>query len=324
MRLWYQFGGGETSAATRFFLPAEMRFSHASMNEAELPSLNAVASFTAAAKYLSFREAAKSLFVSPGAVSRMVRQLENDTGVVLFRRTGRNLELTRQGEAYYREVSAALDRIMTATRSLRALDGGNVLSLAVLPTFALRILVPKLPGFQAAHPDLLVDMITRDGQSNVTGENIDVSVCIGNGSWPNAEATLICREEVGVYGARARFASGTIRDVGTLATHKLIVHSTRPDAWNFFFTSFAADVPDMHEYPRFEHNFMVIEAAAAGLGLALLPTFIAAGEVAAGRLVQVFPNTVVSPEAYYLVHKTGAGSQRKIRLFTNWLLENVC
>lgn len=289
-----------------------------------LPSLNAVRSFDAAARHLSFTLAARELCVTQGAVSRMVQTLESELGVVLFLRLGRNLALTPAGAAYHPHIQEALDRIAAATRSIKHMDGGGVLSISVLPTFAMRWLVPRLARFQQRHPDILIDITTNERLVNFSTEAMDIGVRYGLGQWPNTEATLFMHEDVAVFCAPSLLKRGPpLRGPADLAAHRLLQHSTRVGAWGRYFAACNLPPPDLSQSPGFEHFFMVIEATAAGMGVALLPPFFAADEVASGRLVRPYEKTFRNEQAYYIVHAPGAGRTRKIRLVKEWLLEEA-
>lgn len=289
--------------------------------ERRLPSLNAVRSFDAAARHLSFTLAARELCVTQGAVSRMVQALESELGVALFHRIGRNLELTTAGAAYHPHILEALDRIAAATRSVKRMDGGGVLCISVLPTFAMRWLVPRLPRFQQQHPDILVDITTSERLINLSAEPIDIGIRYGMGQWPNTEATLFMPEDVAVYCSPALLQRGPpLHAPADLIKHRLLLHTTRPDAWQRYFAACGLSPPDTSQSPGFEHFFMVIEAAAAGMGVALLPSFLARAELASGRLVRPYDQTLRNEQAYYIAHEPGAGRTRKIRLAKEWLL----
>lgn len=293
-------------------------------DQRRLPSLNAVRSFDAAARHLSFTLAARELCVTQGAVSRMVQALEAELGVALFLRTGRSLALTPAGAAYHPHILEALDRIAAATRSIKYMDGGGVLSISVLPTFAMRWLVPRLAGFQQRHPDILVDITTNERMVNFATEPVDIGVRYGLGQWPNTEATLFMREDVAVYCAPALLQRGPpLRAPADLAAHRLLQHSTRPAAWGRYFAACGLAPPDLSQSPGFEHFFMLIEATAAGMGVALLPQFFADAELASGRLVRPYDKTLRNEQAYYIVHAPGAGRTRKVRLAKEWLLEEA-
>lgn len=292
--------------------------------DARLPSLNAVRSFDAAARHLSFTLAARELCVTQGAVSRMVQALEAELGTALFLRMGRTLALTPAGAAYHPHIEEALARIAAATRSVRHMDGGGMLSISVLPTFAMRWLVPRLARFQQRHPDILVDITTNERLVNFSTDAIDLGVRYGLGHWSNTEATLFMREDVAVFCAPALLLRGPpLRGPADLAAHRLLQHSTRPGAWATYCAACGVAPPDLGLSPAFEHFFMLIEATAAGMGVALLPEFLAADAVAAGRLVRPFDRSVRNEKAYYIVHAQGAGPSRKIRLAKAWLLEEV-
>ncbi|WP_394779550.1 transcriptional regulator GcvA [Undibacterium sp.] len=293
------------------------------ISERRLPSLNAVRSFDAAARHLSFTLAARELCVTQGAVSRMVQALETELGVALLHRIGRTLKLTTAGAAYHPHILEALDRIAAASRSVRRMDGG-VLCISVLPTFAMRWLVPRLPRFQQQYPDILVDITTNERLVNFSAEPIDIGIRYGLGQWPNAEATLFMPEDVAVYCSPALLQRGPpLRAPADLVTHRLLHHTTRPAAWQQYFAAYGLPTPDISQSPGFEHFFMVIEAAAAGMGVALLPLFLARAELASGRLVRPYEQTLRNEQAYYIAHEPGAGRTRKIRLVKEWLLEEA-
>jgi LysR family glycine cleavage system transcriptional activator len=286
-----------------------------------LPSLSGVRSFEAAARHLSFTLAARELYVTQGAVSRGVQALEAELGVALFRRTGRQVALTAAGAAYHAQVAEALGLIAAATRSVRRMDGGGVLSISVLPTFAMRWLVPRLPRFQLQHPDILVDIATHERLVDFSTEPIDFGIRYGLGRWPNTEATLLMPEDVAVFCSPTLLEHGPrLRAPADLVAHRLLQHTTRVSAWQHYFAACALPPPDTGASPGFEHFFMIIEAAAAGMGVALLPLFLAEGEVASGRLVQPYSQTQRNEKAYYVAHEPGAGRIRKVRVAKEWLL----
>lgn len=292
--------------------------------ERRLPSLNAVRSFEAAARHLSFTLAARELSVTQGAVSRMVQALEAELGIALFRRIGRTLELTPAGAAYQPHISQALESIAAATRSIRRLERGGVLRVTVLPTFAMRWLVPRLHSFQQRHPDILIDIITHEVTLDFAVSGVDIGILYGLGQWPHTEATLFMHEDVAVYCSPALLKRGpALTGPKDLSAHRLLQHTTRVQGWHNYFTTLGLPPPDMSLSPGFEHFFMLIEAAAAGMGLALLPQFLAVEELVSGRLVCPYDVSLRNKNAYYITHANGAGRNRSIQLFKEWLLAQV-
>ncbi|WP_342237648.1 transcriptional regulator GcvA [Inquilinus sp. OTU3971] len=288
-----------------------------------LPSLNGVRSFAAAGRHLNLTAAAEALGVTQGAVSRAVQALEVELGTPLFRRVGRGIELTPAGAAYHARIADALAQIAAATRVLRRPEREGILSLSVLPTFALRWLVPRLPRFHERHPEIQVDLSASEDVIDFGVDPVDLALRNGTGGWLGAEATLLMNETVGVFCAPELLRRRPIAAPADLRDHRLLVHTTRPTAWADYFASLGLGAPDVSGFPGFEHFFMLAEAAAAGMGLALLPLFLARADMAAGRLVQPLGHTMRPASAYYLLHAPGQGRLRKIRLFRQWLQAEV-
>lgn len=292
-------------------------------HEYRLPSLNGVRSFAAAGRHLNLTAAAAALGVTQGAVSRAVQALEVELGTSLFRRVGRGIELTPAGAAYHARITDALAQIAAATRTLRRPEREGILSLSVLPTFALRWLVPRLPRFHQRHPDIQVDLSASEESIDFGADAVDLVLRNGTGGWPGAEATLLMEETVGVFCAPDLLRRRPIVGPADLRDHRLLVHTTRPGAWVDYFASLGLGPPEIPAGPGFEHFFMLAEAAAAGMGLTLLPLFLARADMAAGRLVQPLDHTMRPASAYYLLHAPGQGGLRKIRLFRQWLQAEV-
>lgn len=294
-----------------------------SFRQRGLPSLNALRSFEAAARHASFTRAAEELCVTQGAVSRMVQSLEEELGLVLFHRLGRKLQLTPAGELYQAHICEALDRIGAATRLVKRMEGGSTLTVSALPTLTMRWLVPRLQEFQQRHPEILVDIVTHDGPVDVTTSTVDVVIAYGSGDWQEGEAELLMHEDMAVFCSSAILDRGApLRSRADFLQYRLLKHTTRPDAWHRYLGTREVLQPVLDQSPGFEHFFMLIEAAAAGMGLALLPVFLVQEELKTGRLVQV-GDAHRSPSAYYVIHARSAAKLGKVRLFKQWLLNQV-
>ncbi|WP_263408343.1 transcriptional regulator GcvA [Terriglobus tenax] len=296
------------------------------MNTADrrLPSLNAIRSFEAAARHRSFTRAAEELHVTQGAISRMVAALEEEIGVKLFHRNGRQLELTTNGKDYYTQVGEALDRIDRATRSIKNDDAGRTLSIATLPTFAFRWLVPRLADFEKKYRGITADLTTANSFHDFNFNAVDVAICYGAGQWPGCVSTFLMAEEIGVFCSPSYLRSrGALQGPRDLLPLRRLQHTTRPAAWNAFLSEHGIKTNVDSDGPGFEHIFMLLEAAAAGMGLALVPRFLAQDDVAQGRLVQAIPQTMLSQDSYYLVHAKSHGAFRKVKLFKEWLAKQA-
>lgn len=287
-----------------------------------LPSLGALQAFEAAARHLSFTRAAEELRVTQSAVSRQVMTLEDFLGQPLFRRVRRRLSLTEAGATYLPEIRACLDRVERATYALMASQGGGgVLNLAILPTFGTKWLIPRLPAFSRAHPDIVVNFTTRTVPFDFAGEELDAAIHFGDSQWPGAVCHRLMGEEVVCVCAPALLnGPAPLAEPADLAHHTLLQHTTRPRAWQDWLAAVGCDRLSGLGGPRFEHFSMVIQAAIAGLGVAVLPRFLVAEEIADGRLAMPFPETVRSAHAYYLVYPEANRTMPRLRTFRDWLL----
>ncbi|WP_373356283.1 transcriptional regulator GcvA [Pseudoroseicyclus sp. CXY001] len=290
-----------------------------------LPSLNALRTFEAAARHGSFTRAAEELNVTQSAASRMVRSLEDYLEIQLFTRRSRLIELTDQGRYYAALLNDALNRIESGTEELTSTRAGTgTLTVGILPTFGTKWLIPRLGTFQDLHPDISLNIVSSDGPP-VEGDNTtDTAIRFGYGEWPGHLAEPIMSEELQVV-CSPRIMDGPypLVDYDMLRRHELIVHSTRPRAWDHWFRSTGIDASAMHWGPKLEHFFMVLQAAVSGLGVALLPTFLVETDLAAGNLVAPFPVRVNGPGGYYLVTPEGKGDLPRVRAFRSWLAKEA-
>lgn len=293
-----------------------MSFSH------DLPSLNALRAFAAAGRHLSFTRAAEELHVTQGAVSRLVKQLEGELGIALFRRGPRGLQLTEAGAAYLPALSEAFERMAAATRLIaRAGRPANRLAITMLPTFAMRWFMPRLADFQHLHPEIAVDVTSADRPINFATEPVDVGIQYGNEAWPaELKAEFLFAETVILVGAPALLKSKPVKKPEDVKRHVLLTHSTRPEAWAEWFSAAGLKSPTQLRGPAFEHFFMSIEAAVNGLGLALVPDIFVQAELTNGRLAEPLPEHRVQRRGgYYLLLLAGREREPAIRAFRNWL-----
>jgi LysR family transcriptional regulator, glycine cleavage system transcriptional activator len=306
----------------------------------QLPSLVALRAFEAAARHLSFTAAASELNVTQGAVSRHIKALELYLRVPLFRRLPRALELTPEGSAYYPALRESLDTIERATRRLLNRNHDRILTLSVLPTFAMSWIIPRLAAFNALHPSLEIHMVTSILPADFHGE-IDMAIRVGTRhpekgehraridlvmteDWNAVEAeflmpdviTPVCRPSLLERGA-------PLKEPRDLARHTLLHTSTRPHAWADWLHAVGAADLDPGEGPAYGHFFMTLQAAMQGKGIACVPGILVADDIAAGRLAAPFPQRVESAGAYHLLYRKHEADSRKIRVFRDWLLSEA-
>lgn len=288
------------------------------MPEAPLPSLNGLRAFAVAARTGSLVRAADILGVTPGAVSRLIRQLETDLGIGLYRRTGRGIALTEAGAAYAVPLADAFDRIGAATRAVRRRHEHR-LALSLMPTFAMRWLMPRLHRFQAAHPGITVEVTVSERPVDFAAEPIDLAVRLGDGAWPGAAAERLMGETVALVASPALLGLRPVVAAADILGHTLLVHSTRPQAWTEWFGRAGLDPALIRPGPAFEHFFLSIAAAESGMGLALVPRLFIADELARGRLVEPLAIVVERSESYWIGHAPGRERDPVIATFKSWL-----
>lgn len=287
-----------------------------------LPSTSALAAFESVARLGSFSAAADELALTQGAISRQISGLEEQLGILLFERSSRGVSLTESGRAYAKAIGAALSQIRTASLQAMTKRHGDTLNLAMLPTFGTRWLLPRIPRFVSAHPEITLNFATRIGIFDFEQDGLDVAIHIGQPNWPGAECTFLMDEMVAPVCSPEFLRENPINQADDLTTVPLLHMASRPGAWTHLFETLgvtAVPSPGM----RFEQFSSVAQACSAGLGIALMPLFLIEAELSAGTLVQAYPQQVRSPSSYYLAAPITKMDFRPVALFRNWLIEEV-
>jgi DNA-binding transcriptional LysR family regulator len=287
-----------------------------------LPSSSALAAFDSVARLGSFSLAADELSLTQGAISRQVMSLEEQLGVRLFERGARGVSLTAEGRTYAKAIGAALGEIRAASLQLMTKTHGNVLNLAMLPTFGTRWLLPRIPDFVDSHPEITINFATRIGQFDFEREGIDMAIHIGQPDWPAAESTFLMPEMVAPVCSPAFLADHPIKSAQDIADFPLLHMASRPGAWDHWFQSLGI-VTSPSKGMRFEQFSSVAQACIAGLGIALMPLFLIEVELKVGQIVQAFPHQVRSPSSYYAVAPVSRSNHVPVKLFREWLLGQV-
>lgn len=287
-----------------------------------LPSTSALAAFDAVARLSSFSAAATELSLTQSAISRQVGVLEEQLGVQLFERGGRGVSLTPAGKAYARSIGNALSAIRSASLEAMTRMHGNVLNLAILPTFGTRWLLPRIPEFVSKHPGIILNFATRIGQFDFEREGLDAAIHIGQPNWPGAECRFLMDETVVPVCSPQFLKDNPVSSAADLQRLPLFHMASRPGAWEHWFESLGLRGASDRGM-RFEQFSNVAQACTAGLGVALVPTFLIRSELEAGQLVPAFDHEIKSPSAYYLVAPTGKSNYAPVAAFSEWLLSAV-
>ncbi|AEQ50400.1 LysR family transcriptional regulator [Pelagibacterium halotolerans] len=283
-----------------------------------LPSIGQLAAFEAVQRTGSTIAAARALDLSQGTVSRLVASLEGQLGRPLFLRQNKRLVPTPAAIDYARDIAAALDAIERASMRTAADLGGGALSLAILPAFGTRWLAPRLGDFLAAHPGVTLNLSTRIRPIDFTAERFDAMIYFGAGDAPDADHMKLFDERVTACLAPHLLTSHPIETPHDLGDLQLFQLETRPRAWDAWFAGQGA-APLPVSGMMFDQFALMIEATIAGLGAALLPHYIAQGEIAAGRLVPVLEPAVTGTGSYWLAWPPARRTYRPLLALREWL-----
>mgnify|MGYP003575736342 FL=1 len=291
----------------------------------KIPPLQTLVCFDAAARHESYTRAAQELALTQSAVSRQVGALEAFLGVALFRRTRHGVALTASGAAYARQIARRLEAMERDTLDAMAHQGeGGSLSLAAVPTFATRWLVPRLRGFAALQPDVVVHIETRTRPFLFADAEFDAALYAGTPAqvenWAGTRALLLMHEDVVPVCSPSLLPHGKAVSPEAIAQMPLLQQSTRPDGWRQWFDAQQVDAPTARGGPRYELFSILAAAASHGLGVALMPTMLVADELARGELVVACPRPLSGERNYYLVTPERADQRPLLKLFSDWLL----
>jgi LysR family transcriptional regulator, glycine cleavage system transcriptional activator len=293
-----------------------------------LPPLNALRSYEAAARHLSFTKAAAELGVTPAAVSHQVKMLEDFIGVSLFQRVNRQLILTDAGIACLPGIRTAFDGLSTAIGSISAAGRTGVLTVSVAPSLAGKWLLPRLERFKAAHADIDVRVSASINLVDFAGGEIDLAIRYGSGRYPGLIAERLISESVIPVCSPNLLKSSPLRSPADVRHHTLL-HDDSPDddqscpTWEMWLKAAGVDGIDATRGPRFNQSSLVLEAAILGQGIALAKSTIASVDLAEGRVLKPFELTLPLDFAYYIVYPESKTLMPKVDLFIQWLKEEV-
>lgn len=277
--------------------------------------LNALRAFEASARHLSFTKAALELCVTQAAVSHQIRSLEEILGVRLFRRLPRGLALTDEGQALLPTLEESFDRIQATLDRFENGHFREVVTVGAVGTFANGWLLPRLPGFRAAYPYVDLRLLTNNNRVDLAGEGLDYAIRFGDGSWHGTEAMPLLAAPLSPVAAPALAVRLQTPDD---LTRETLLRSYRADEWTRWFAAagIAGTVP---RGAVFDSSVIMVEAAAQGLGVALVPVRLFARALAERRLVRPF-GLEITAGSYWLTTLKSRRQTPAMLTFRNWLL----
>ena len=283
--------------------------------------LAALRAFEAAARHVSYSRAAEELNLTHGAISFQMRALKAELGVDLFKRSGRRMVLTPEGQRLFGYVRDGFTRLEQGMEDVRAARRGQVLTVSVHPGLASYWLIPRLGDFQRRHPEIDVSLLPTITLVDFSREDVDMALRYGPGNWPGLTAVKLMDEEIFPV-CSPRFNGGTLpKAPRDLADVVLLRDARQP--WSDWFKSIGLDLGEPERGPLYTEPSLVLQAAIAGQGVALARGALARPAIEAGHLVRLFPRGVRTRFSYYIVTPPAAAALPRVVAFRDWLLRQA-
>lgn len=287
-----------------------------------LPSLNGLRAFECAARHMSFTRAAEELNVTQTAISHQIRRLEDELGVRLFMRLKDGLALTEEGHAYLPGIRSAFLELRYSTEKLLESSNNSVLTISTLVSVASKWLLPRLPSFREAHPQIDVRISASTEWVDFRKGGIDAVIRYGDGNWPGLRADWLMSDEIfPVCSPRLLTGDKPLNTPVDLAHHPLLqVSGVTANDWNDWLHA-AGQPPLTAKGPRltFDLAMMAVQAAIDGQGVCIGRSTYVDDDLRAGRLVAPFDLRLKSASGFYLVTPHDQAESKKIVAFRGWL-----
>jgi LysR family transcriptional regulator, glycine cleavage system transcriptional activator len=288
-----------------------------------LPPLNAVKAFEAAGRLENFSKAAVELNVTPGAISRQIKNLELHLGVGLFARVGNEVRITAAGRLYLGYVQEAFTKLAAGTRAISADHAGQPLHIWGSRFFIRLWLLPRLPDFHLRFPDQEVLITTVRPDAPLPAE-IDVAIMLGDGHWNPMRADLLLRRVVMPVCSPGYLRSAPpLIEAADLELHTLLETSSGADEWDRWSTSTGAGSLASARRITFTSADLAFSAALDGLGIVLGRHGFIDNELRKGNLVAPFESTFDVGDGFYLIYQDRESLPARVRNFRRWIVEQI-
>jgi len=285
-------------------------------------SLRGLRTFCVAAEHESFRDAADRLFITASAVSHQIKNLETELGRKLFERGSRQLRLTPEGEALYKDVQPLIRQLDEVAALHSAGRTRRTLRISVQPFFASELFVPRLYELREQHPELEIVVDTSDESSERHPANADASIRIFRSAPQGLAADELFPLRLVPAGSPAFYDSVKVRGNRIVSKFPIIVHESRTRAWQQWEKVAGIRLPKDADTLRLDSMIAVARAAERGLGAALVPTQLSERWFASSSLVPLFDRELVTRDRYFFVCDETATDDESIRTLRSWVLRN--
>ena len=287
-----------------------------------LPPFAALRAFRAAARRGRFRDAAEELGLSEPAISHQIRKLEEFLHLSLFERSGSKVALTEVGRRYFEDIDPAMARIGEATQALMGGGDRARVALTLPPSLAIFWLIPKLAAFEAARPEIDLQLVTTTRRLDLRREQIDLAIRHGAGGWPDLDAAFQMAESAMPVGSPAIVAGlGSPPVAARISELRVIVSAYFPQEWEEWSAAHGLAPPNLSSAVRLESQEQVLAAAESGLGMAMGRSPLVDDRLARGTLVAPFGAMTGAGTGYYLCTPKGRTPTVAARRVARWLTE---
>ena len=289
-----------------------------------LPPLNALKAFEASARLQSISLAAQELHVTHGAVSRQVKQLEEHLGITLLSKQGRGIKLTDAGSRLYEVSNTAFSQIHSSCAEIRKQTQQAPFVLACPGSLLARWLIPRLEQLQRDLPDLRLQVITNAGDDSLQHSDADASLVFLDQPCPDTmQAYILDIERIGPVLSPRYQQAATLRcaPAAQLLKEPLLFTNSRPQAWPQWAQAQQLAAADLNYAQGFEHLYYLLEAAVAGLGVAIAPEHLVRSDIANGRLIAPWGFVETSAKLVLLTRKNQ--HEQRAQQLAQWLINSL-
>ena len=276
--------------------------------------------FSEAGRLGSFKAAATALGVTPSAVSQRIKQLEEQLGVPLFERSARKVRLTTEGARFHAAITRAFSSMEHAVEELADRNQRISLTVSTMPSFAASWLVPRLGRFTEQHPDIEVRVEATPTPVKLKRDGVDVAIRHGLGKYPGLKSWKLVTPVLQPVASPALLKKGqAIERPEDCVAYPLLHDGDRKD-WGLWLRAHGCEDDRTVHGSSYEDDFLLLKAAVAGQGIALVRDIYAAEELEAGRLQIAYDAPWPTSFAYYLVTTPEAARSHKVAAFMKWAL----
>ena len=288
------------------------------------PTIHELLAFDAVARSESLTQAASTLCITVSAVSKQISNLEDFVGRQLLQKQGRGVALTSHGRIYWQKVSGSLRALETATFEMQSGNGDTgILTLASVPTFLTKWLIPRLPDFRKSSPSVTLSFSQHLGAFEEMPSGVDVAIRYGYGEWPGVVSDYIAGKEFVLIASPGLVRAEGLNAAPQVSESTLLHHEGAPTAWRQWAASHGVPESGVQSGPRFAQYSALIQAAVSGLGVGLVPRILVLEELASTSVVTPCGQAITVDQGHYLCFKEERADVPVLAAFRNWILRQA-